>query len=60
MKKEEIKKLIELAKASAKNHLEELEWKVRNKHVLSYTDRVLMNEELKTLLFLEEVEKRFD
>lgn len=56
MSKEEQKQLIEWVKENIKDHLQEINWKKRHNHILSYTDRVLLMSETELMMKIEEWE----
>lgn len=50
MKKEEIERLLKYTMENIIEHLQEIEWKKNHRHVLSYTDKVLMLSESELLM----------
>lgn len=39
------------------NHIDEILYKYRNRRLITYTDRILLNTELQTLKMIREIEK---
>lgn len=50
MNREEIEKLLKYTMENIVEHLQEIEWKKNHRHVLSYTDKVLMLSESELLM----------
>lgn len=56
MTKEEQKQLIEMVKENIKTHMEEINWKKKHNHWLTYTDKVLLLSETELMIKIEEWE----
>lgn len=56
MTKEEKEEMIKLVKENIKDHLQEIQWKKRHRHILSYTDKILLLTETELLIKIEEWE----
>lgn len=50
MNKEEIERLLKYTMENIMEHLQEIEWKKKHNHILSYTDKVLMLSETELLI----------
>lgn len=50
MKKEEIERLLKYTMENIIDHLQEIEWKKNHRHILSYTDKILMLSESELLM----------
>ena len=57
MTRDEREEMLKIVKENIEEHLQEINWKRRHRHILSYTDKILLLTETELLMKIEEWEK---